>query len=239
MSRSKNLKFMSLVTIICVVVAYFSVLSPTTAYFHNSDEEKRVDVTFNEISANASISQTAVSFNLKAATKFEDFNELLFDDVVYGQFVTVTNNGDTEAKIYLDVSVPTASASNGLKYIVFQTSPVSSPTNPSFTVPQGSNSSKGDLKEYIESTLHAYDSSFVTGVSESTAFSILNGYNGRSKSFSTAPTLNVGQSVGFQIYFWAEYGVIENTLKNTSSIASYIYSATITVSARQNNVAAA
>ena len=52
MSKSKNLKFISLVTVFCVVIAYFSVLSPTTAYFTQTgyyvltkssyEEEKRI-----------------------------------------------------------------------------------------------------------------------------------------------------------------------------------------------------
>ncbi|MBQ7654856.1 MAG: hypothetical protein IJS17_07280 [Clostridia bacterium] len=233
MSKSKNLKFISLVTVFCVVIAYFSVLSPTTAYFTQTDTQT-IDVSFYNLSASQTISQTALNFNLKAATKFEDFDELLFDDVVYSQFVKVTNTGDVRAKVYLTVDVPQASVTNGLKYIVFTTATVTSPSEPSFYLPAGSDDNKGDIKEYIESSLSSFNSStFRRGVTLEDAVSVLDTYNTRTRTFNTAPLLQPQQSLGFQIYFWAEYGNIAGTISDTSAISSYSYTANVTVSAHQ------
>ena len=236
MSKSKNIKFIALVTIFCIVTAYFSVLSPTTAYFVDK-QNKDVNVSFSLLSTQDTISDTPVDFNLKGATKFEDFGELLFDDVVYGQFVSVSNVGEIPAKVYLEVSIPTESADNGLKYIVIPTEVGTSV--PSFTVPTGADTFKGDIKELVETRLHSFRNDFVDGVSLSTALEILNAYNSRVKSFSTAPLLDVGESVGFQVYFWAEYGNLEGTINDTSTISSFDFSARVIIKARQNLAEAA
>ena len=234
MSKSKNLRFISLVTIFCLTVAYFSVLSPTTAYFVES-QTKQVNVTFYNISAQQTVSDTAVDFNLKAATKFADFNEIKFDDVLYSQFVRVSNSGDAPARVYLSVAIPNDSAANGLRCFVYQTEVVSSSSSSYFILPNGTDSNKGDIKEFIESKLRQYSSDFVDGVTQQRAEQILQGYNAKAKTFLTAPLIGVGEQVGFQIFFWAEYGDIEGTINDTSAISTFDYSANKDVSARQNN----
>lgn len=237
MSKSKKLKFISLVTVFCLTVAYFSVLSPTTAYFVETDT-KQVNVTFYNISSQQTVSDTAVNFNLKAATKFADFNEIRFDDVLYSQFVRVQNNGDAPAVIYLNVNIPAGSAANGLRCFVSQTLKASNNGSTYFILPNGSDNNKGDIKEFIESQLHQFNSDFDVGVTQQRAEQILENYNAKVKTFATAPLLDVGEAVGFQIFFWAEYGDIEGTINDTSEIASYDYSANVVVSARQNTAGA-
>ena len=234
MSKQKNIKFIALVTIFCLVTAYFSVLSPTTAYFVDT-YSKNTSISFYLLSSEQTVSSSATSFNLKGATKFEDFNELLFDDVVYGQFITVHNIGEIPAKVYIEVTVPNLSAQNGLKYIVIPTSVSSIP--PTFS-PSGTNALKGDIKETIENRLYVFRNGFVDGVTLNNALTILNDYNAQVKTFSTAPLLQVGEYVGFQIYYWAQYGNLEGTINDTTSISTISYSAQVTVKALQNDSSA-
>jgi len=243
-SKKKTIKFTALMTALCVIVAYFSVLSPTTAYYYKS-EEQNLELQFSLFDIRQTLSDRAISFDLKAATKFEDFGENLFDEVVYTQTISAKNAGSVPAKLYVDVEVPQESASNGLKYIILfneiprevpQITEVGETTtaSPVTTVPAPSGSVKGALKSEIESKLNAYNSAFVDGVSESSAVMILDGYNESLKAFSYAPLVPVGSTVEVKVVFWAEYGIIENTLKNTDVISNYTYSANVTVTAAQN-----
>ena len=243
-SKKKTIKFTALMTVVCVIVAYFSVLSPTTAYYYKSDEQS-LELQFSLFDVRQTLSDRAINFDLKAATKFEDFGENLFDEVVYTQTVTAKNAGNVPAKLYVDVEVPQESASNGLKYIIiFNKIPMEEPVvtevgetttaAPVTTVPAPSGTVKGALKSEIESILNAYNSAFVDGISESNAVDILDGYNESHKMFNKAPLIEVGETVEVKVVFWAEYGNIENTLKNTDVISNYTYNANVTVTAAQN-----
>lgn len=235
MNKSKNAKFIALVTAFCIVIAYFSALSPTTAYFKEK-QSKDINVSFSLLRTSETISNTALNFNFKAATKFEDFSEYLFDDVVYSQFITVSNTGEVPAKIYIDVTVPANSFENGLKYIIFPTT--SSNLTPTFSVPAGTDPLKGDIKELVETRLYAYRNDFADGISESTAVEILNLYNSQFKNFSSAPLLPVGEYIGFQIYFWVEYGSVAGTINDTTEISTFSYNANVTIKALQNTAQA-
>lgn len=240
MNKIKNLKFVSLVAVFCFVVSYFGLLSPTTAYFYESTDN-RYDVTFSLLSDSQTISEKAVNFNLKGATKFEDFNEYLFDEVVFEQYITVKNDGEIPARVYVEVDVPTESAENGLQYIVLKTEKAASgeelPETTQSVVASGSQ--KGELKSLIETQLNTFNASFVEGISQNDAITILNAYNQSQLEYINAPLLEVGESIGFRVLYWAEYGLIENTLKDTSVITKFSYSSTITVNVAQDNEEAA
>lgn len=226
-SKKKNFRFAALVTALCVVVAYFAVLSPTTAYYYKIQEED-LDVNFSLFDVSQTVSEDAVNFDLKDGTKFEDFDEVLFDKVAYVKTVSLTNVGETDAKVYVNVNVAEESAQNGLKYIVLFDNTTDEGTDDLVTV-----------KSQIESTLSTFDTSFVAGISETNAVQILDLYNESYLGYEAAPLVAAGESCEVKIVFWAEYGMIENTLKDTSNIADYSYSAEVSVTATQNTEEAA
>lgn len=240
MNKIKNLKFISLVAVFCFVISYFGLLSPTTAYFYES-QDNRYDVTFSLLTDSKTVSEKAVNFNLKGATKFEDFGEYLFDEVVFEQYITVKNVGEIPARVYIDVDILAESAENGLEYIVLKTEKAASGEElPQITQSVvASGSQKGELKTMIETQLNTFNASFVDGISQNDAITILNAYNQSHLEYLNAPLLEIGESVGFRILYWAEYGLIENTLKDTSNISKLSYSSTITVNVAQDKEEAA
>lgn len=247
MSKKSNLMFISLVTVFALVIAYFAVLSPTTAYYYKS-EEKSVNVNFSLLDVTQTVSEIAADVNLKASTKFFDFSEILFDDVCYEQTVTLTNSGDIDAKIYVQVDVPDEDTTNGLRYFIaksdiiapeeetsqeiLEETTTSGVTSPAITL------QKGLIKTEIENSLSSFDESFVDGISFTDADAILEAYNEQYVSFDDAPLLKKGETVTVKIYFWAEYDAISSELYS-NGIVSFEYAPVVNVYAAQNTSEAA
>ena len=240
MNKKKKIKFMSILISFCLVLSYFAALSPTTAYYYKA-EAQSLNFTFSRLSVQQTVSETPVNLNLKGATKFEDFDEYLFDDVAYEQYFTVTNNADAPAKIYVNVNVSQTDIQNGLKYFVYQY-PVydSGETVPQITTAAAPTpTTKGSAKTLIETELVSFNVNFVNGITEENAYTILNNYNNLARTYLSAPLLQSGDTVRYRIIFWAQYGMIETAISDTSSITTYNYTANVTVKATQDTPEAA
>lgn len=238
MSKKSNIKFISLVTVFALVIAYFAVLSPTTAYYYKS-EEKSVNVNFSLLDVTQTVSEVAADVNLKAATKFYDFSELLFDDVCYEQTVTLTNSGDIDAKIYVQVDVPDEDTTNGLRYFIAKSDIVAPEEETTSCVTSPATAlQKGSIKTKIENSLSSFDESFVDGIAFADADAILEAYNEQFVSFDDAPLLKTGETITIKIYFWAEYDAISSEL-DSDSIVTIEYAPVVNVYAAQNTSEAA
>lgn len=240
MNKNKKIKFISVLIAFCIVLSYFAALSPTTAYYYKADTQS-LNFTFTSLSVQQTVSEIPLNLNLKGATKFEDFDEYLFDDVAYEQYFTITNNADASAKIYVNVNVSQTDIQNGLKYFVYQYpvyelgDAVPQITTASAPTP----STKGSAKTLIETELASFNVNFVSGIAEENAYTILNNYNNLAKTYLSAPLLQSGDTVRYRIIFWAQYGMIETAISDTSSITTYDYTANVTVKATQDTPEAA
>lgn len=248
--KKNNFKPVSLITVFCIVMAYFALMSPTTAYFYQSNN-KLMSFDFALLETQQTISDKAVDMNFKDATKFEDFSEYLFDDVAFVQTVNLNNTGDIPAKIYVDVPLQNLSRTNGLRYIILfgeisSSGETSSQSEVSTTEAQpqtttttkSSGLSKGPLKAEIESALNDFDSSFVSGISQSSADTVLNNFNKQYMLYNKTPVLQPGDSIEIRVVFWVEYDNFTNALKLYGDFYNVEYKARVIVYAAQDSTSA-
>ena len=228
-SKKKSVRFAAVITMLLLCITYFSVLSPTTAYFYKTNTND-LDVTFSLFDVSQNVLTADPDLRFKAATKFEDFDEYLFDSVAIVKNATVTNTGNVKARVYTRINPTAQSLANGLNYIVFMEKVTEGGASDAVLPTKAF--VKGPLKQKIETTLNTYSSSFVAGISETSAETILNNYNSANSNKSI--TIDSGESVNVQIIFWAEYGKAENTLKQTSPIQDISYNANVKIIATQN-----
>ncbi len=107
---------MSIVLVLCT--AYFSIMSPTTAWSYQSQSVSGNANTFvfADFDVDGEYSATNV-LRFKGATAFEDENETLFDEVVEVTEIQVKNDGGMPARIY--ATVKNEYDSQGLRYFYF------------------------------------------------------------------------------------------------------------------------
>ncbi len=113
--RKISASVMAFVLVLCV--GYFSVMSPTSAWFYDSGVIDSGDsFIFGDLSVNTKfVTKGNVVFD--AATKFYDPDEKLFDDVINVEEIHVTNQGTIPARIYADVK--NIGRLNGLRWFMY------------------------------------------------------------------------------------------------------------------------
>lgn len=117
MSKLKRISALVMALTLVLCVGYFSVMSPTSAWFYDSGViDSGNSFVFGDVSVNTdySIKET---INFDAATKLDDPEELLFDEVINVDEVSVTNSGTVPARVYANVE--NKSASKGLRWFYF------------------------------------------------------------------------------------------------------------------------
>ncbi len=240
--KKQTVKFTALALIFILSVTYFSLLSPTSAYFYKS-EDRVVEVEFASFDVSQTVFAEEDELFFKAATKFHDFDELLFDDVAETKTITVTNTGEADARIYARVTPDAESIENGFMYMIemgtINTAPEETETDAASLAEDGtteettasSKVEKGILKSEIEGKLN-----LTSTMSEEEAIASLNSYNNESEAEYVL--LSTGESVDVTIVCWSQYTNIEENLKNTDTISKIPYNCAIEIIATQDNDAA-
>ncbi len=102
MSKIKKYSATVMVFMLALCVAYFSVMSPTSAWYYESGVIDSGDAfVFGDLSVNTKFTvKNPVYFD--AATKLADEDEAMFDDVISIDSVEVKNSGTVPARVYVD-----------------------------------------------------------------------------------------------------------------------------------------
>ena len=118
MNRVKKISAIVMVLALVMCTGYFSVMSPTTAWFYQSQSVSGANnkFVFADFDVNGDYSfENAVIFD--GATAYEDENEVGFDSVVKVIDVEVKNDGGLPARVYATVKNNTQA--KGLKYFYY------------------------------------------------------------------------------------------------------------------------
>lgn len=206
MKKNKGFKIIVFFTMFCLSVSYFSLLSPTTAYFY---EQKSTDkkVNFDLFDVEQTILIEDENFDFLGSTKFADFNEMLFDKVVCKKTVAVNNVGEIPARVYVRLS---DTIGEGLQYITFFDDETPEPDPAEISV------KKGALKQKIETTLFEHNNAFVDGIIQENAIAILNDYN-QTASYAV---IQPGEECEITIVFWVEHDDVKDALTDTEEVAT-------------------
>lgn len=117
MSKMKRISASVMAFVLVLCVGYFSVMSPTSAWFYDSGVIDSGDsFIFGDLSVNTKFSAKR-NIVFDAATKFSDPDEILFDDVINVDEIHVTNQGTIPARIYANVL--NAEGMKGLRWFMF------------------------------------------------------------------------------------------------------------------------
>ena len=117
MSKMKKISASAMAFILVLCVGYFSMMSPTSAWFYNSGViDSGESFIFGDLSVDTKFfSKREVVFD--GATRFNDPDEVLFDEVVNVEEILVANNGTIPARIYANVL--NKGSSGGLRWFVY------------------------------------------------------------------------------------------------------------------------
>ncbi|MBQ2828147.1 MAG: hypothetical protein IJF20_02780 [Clostridia bacterium] len=226
-SKKKTIKFTALMTVLILTVAYFSLLTPTSAYFYQEFNFENDGITFSlldfDVTEDNEIFKEDCNLKFKGATKFADFDEKLFDEVVITKNFTITNvkNG-VPAKVFPRIHLYEGAGDKGLKYMVsVSKTPFDSPTPTEVASEEGgveetttekTEIPKGPIKSEIENKLGLFPGE-ATSVDYSIADSTLAAYNAPENHIvELAP----GESVYVKIYFWVEYDKVMSAAGETT-----------------------
>ncbi|MBQ7547926.1 MAG: hypothetical protein IJT41_13300 [Clostridia bacterium] len=217
MQKKSKTIFTAVVTVLFVLsVSYFALLAPTTAWFYEQDyttanyqfEFGNFNMTEQE---HSQVSQTTVP--LRAATRFADTGEVLFDEVVHVVKVDVANTGAVKGQVAVSVSKNgdnSPDLPSWLKWYVCESSSASEIAEASVT--NSINQTKGNFKNRIEAMLttagvttqnyntFASDADYETY--NATAITALNANNAQPIA------VDAGASKIVYVVFWAEYGML-------------------------------
>lgn len=208
MNRVKKISaaIMALALVMCA--GYFSVMSPTTAWFYQSQSvsgtnNKFVFADF-DIDGDYSFEEALV---FDGTTAYEDETETLFDTVVKVIDVDVKNDGGLPARIY--ATVENKAASKGLKYFYYTDDML--------------------VNDSIKDTIYAALGNDVNDKA-------LNTYNiGEDGNSGHYVSVNPGESKTVKVALWIEHDECESEFAFSESIWSSInYNIKITMTATQD-----
>lgn len=119
-AKKRTIKYTAFFSILVLTVAYFSLLSPTSAYFYKTEtKETTLKFALFDVKENQTVFDNESVLKFEGATKLADFDELLFDDVAIVKEVTLTNEGEADARILAHITPDADSVAKGLRYIAF------------------------------------------------------------------------------------------------------------------------
>ena len=242
-AKKKTIKFTALMTVLILTVTYFSLLTPTSAYFYKevSDSGHIKFALFQINNGEEDILSHIEDIKFKGATKFADFDEKLFDEVAEIRTYTVTNTGNVPARVMTRITPLDGSGEKGLKYMIVASDPYTA-SEPDEAAEENTDTAeettlpKGEIKQEIESRLELFTEAET--IEYSTAIEALNKYNSVENNMKT---LNTGESVDVKIYFWAEYDEAmsaaggEAVWQDAESVTAVNYSCKIEMIASQDN----
>lgn len=192
-------------TVLIFTVAYFSLLTPTSAYFYQEFNFENDGITFSlldfGVTEDNEIFKEDCNLKFKGATKFADDDEFLFDEVVITKNFTITNaEKGVSAKVFPRIHLYEDAGDRGLKYMVFVSkTPFDTPT----PAEEGEveEITKGPIKSKIEKRIEDMVSC--------------------ENKDPNAPENNIvelapGESAYVKIYFWVEYDKVMSAAGETT-----------------------
>jgi len=117
MSKMKKISASVMAFMLVLCVGYFSMMSPSSAWFYNSGTIDSGDsFIFGDLSVDTKfVANSNIVFD--GATKLDDPQETLFDEVVHVDEVLVANRGTIPARIYANVE--NKGSAEGLHWFVY------------------------------------------------------------------------------------------------------------------------
>jgi len=200
LKRTKKI-FTAAITLLFVLsIGYFAVLPPTSAWFYQKYDGVEKTFIFGTLSVDNTYTANA-TIELQAATKLEDPNETLFNDVIQVETVVAHNTGNLPARVYLTVNNNVA-LPGGLNYFFFED------TDTGTTVRD-----KIAGKNIITS-----GNAFATY----TALNLFNVGNGVNNNYGRYILVQPGATKTLSIAFWVDYNAAKLLgLENTSNVTEY------------------
>lgn len=209
MSKLKKISALIMVFALVICTGYFSSLSPTTAWFYqtqvvNGNNNKFIFADFTVDGEYA----TDESIKIDGVTSFKDKSETMFDSVVKVVDVEVENNGGMPARIYSTVTAGSEDA-KGFRYFCFAED----------RLVDGS---------VIKTISKALDGNMTDEA--------LNLYNvGQDGNGGYYELLNPGQKKTFKVAIWLEYDEVDyETAFDDTPWGSVSYSVKIVMNATQD-----
>ena len=212
-AKKRTIKYVSLVASLILVISYFSLLSPTSAYFYKT-ETMDTELKFAMFDVEQTLFENEDDLKFKGATKLYDAGELLFDEVAIVKEITLENQGEAAARILVNVKPEEESVEKGLRYIAFVEKIEGTPE----TVAEGEDETttpakveKGSIKKELETLFEINSDSTYEDVEDK-----LNAYNEEFKK-NDDTILKPGESAKVRIIFWVEYGAVQTVAGGESN----------------------
>ena len=185
MSKIKKISAVVMALTLTLCVGYFSMMSTTSAWFYNSGVIDSEDsFVFGDLSVDTSFkAKSKILFD--GATKLADKNEILFDEVIHIEEITVCNSGTIPARVYADALV--SGNNDGFRWFFFSDADLVD----------------GSVKKTIEASLTELSAT------------ALDNYNlGQDSASGKYIYLNPGEITTVKIASWVEYDAVEAELEN-------------------------
>ena len=192
MSKMKKISASVMAFMLVLCVGYFSMMSPTSAWFYDSGVIDSGDnFVFGDLSVNTKfVAKNSIVFD--AATNFADPSEVLFDDVINVDEIVVSNNGTIPARIY--ANVVNKGDSKGLRWFFYTDKMLVD----------------GSVKKTIESVLPELTDK------------ALNEYNIGAKGKDGAYVLCMpGETLTVKVATWIDYNSVEKQLEGGFTLDGY------------------
>ena len=239
-AKKRTIKYVSLIASLILVFSYFSLLSPTSAYFYKKQSSTTtLEFAMFDVDAEQTLFENDDIIKFKGATKLCDTEELLFDEVAIVKEVTLINKGEAPARILVNITPDEESVTNGLRYVAFAEKVENAPETAEEGEVTSTTVTKGALKQELE-TLFG-----ITAESESSAIeSAINAHNeslrntnGNNNKTIIAP----GERAKVRIVFWVEYDKVqtaaggESVWQNAGEIKNITFPCNIRIMAVQDD----
>lgn len=192
MSKFRKISAVVMALVLVMCAGYFSLMSTTSAWFYSSGVIDSGDsFVFGDLSVDTSFrSKSNVVFD--AATKLADENEVLFDEVVNVEEITVYNSGTVPARVYADA----VNSGNGKGFRWFFYSEVTE--------------AEGGVKETIRASLPELTNEALR------TYNV--GEDGKSGHYIL---INPGEVKTVKIASWIEYDEVAEELEKNGTLDSY------------------
>ena len=232
-AKKRTIKYSVFATALILIVAYFSLLSPTSAYFYKT-KTSNTTIQFATFDVEQTLFENEDVFKFKGATKICDTEELLFDDVTIVKEITLQNKGASPARILIDVTPLEDSFENGLRYVAFiekvdDTQTVEDDDTTSGAV------TKGPIKQELETYFGINENSKLADVDN-----LINTHNEKMRT-NNEILLEQGESAKVRIIFWVEYDLVqkvaggEENWQDAGQIVNIEYPCNVRIIAVQDN----
>lgn len=211
MNKTKKILTAIMAVILVGCMGYFSVLTPTTAWFYQGVAPDNLNKKFTfaslDFTNNFSVDYSGA---FEAATMLGDETELMFDDMVKTIGVEMKNTGDIEARVYIDVT--DENSNPGLHWFYCEAGSQTG-ARASITHALGDDLSMEALDKYnLGDTLDEDDSGF----------------------YITVPANSTRKA---KIFLWIEYDEVASSLNSSSlNLLNYVVNVSMTSSENKDAV---